>query len=67
MRHFEVKWGGFLPATADSVARYQADYAELLSVNTLRNRLAGLTQWHIDQGFPDQIKALVVRKVLRGI
>lgn len=25
VRHFEVEWGGHLPATADSVARYLAD------------------------------------------
>jgi integrase len=67
VRHFEVDWGGFLPATADSVARYLVDHAESLSVNTLRSRLAGLAQWHIDQGFPDPTKAPVVRKVLRGI
>lgn len=67
IRHFEVEWGGFLPATADSVARYLADHAETLSVNTLRHRLAALAQWHIEQGFPDPTKAPVVRKVLRGI
>ncbi|GAC1643226.1 MAG: hypothetical protein NVS9B11_12500 [Candidatus Dormibacteraceae bacterium] len=39
LRHFEVQWGGFLPATADSVARYLADYAESLSLNTLEQRL----------------------------
>jgi integrase len=66
-RHFEVEWGGFLPATADSIARYLADHAETLSVNTLRQRLAALAQWHIEQGFPDPTKAPVVRKVLRGI
>src|SRR3546814_2513500 len=26
-RHFEVDWGGHLPATADQVARYLAAYA----------------------------------------
>jgi len=67
IRHFEVEWGGFLPATADSVARYLADHAESLSINTLRQRLAALAQWHIDQGFPDPTKAPVVRKVFRGI
>lgn len=66
-RHFEIDWGGFLPATADAVARYLADYAESLSINTLRHRLAALAQWHIDQGFPDPTKEPVVRKVLRGI
>lgn len=67
IRHFEVEWGGFLPATADSVARYLADHAETLSINTLRHRLAAIAQWHIEQGFPDPTKAPIVRKVLRGI
>ncbi|MDR3409953.1 MAG: site-specific integrase [Formivibrio sp.] len=67
VRHFEVDWQGFLPATADSVARYLAHYAPTLSVNTLRQRLSALAQWHLDQGFPDPTKAPVVRKVLRGI
>lgn len=67
IRHFEAEWGGFLPATADSVARYLADHAEILSINTLRQRIAALAQWHIDQGFPDPTKAPVVRKVFRGI
>lgn len=67
VRHFEVGWGGFLPATADSIARYLVDHAETLSTNTLRQRLAALAQWHIDQGFPDPTKAPLVRKVFRGI
>lgn len=67
VRHFEVDWGGFLPATADSIARYLADHADTLAINTLRQRLAALAQWHIDQGFPDPTKAPVVRKVFRGI
>lgn len=67
VRHFEVEWKGFLPATADSIARYLAHYAPLLSVNTLRQRLSALAQWHLDQGYPDPTKAPMVRKVLRGI
>lgn len=67
VRHFEVEWGGFLPATADSIARYLADHAETHTVNTLKQRLSALAQWHIEQGFPDPTKAPVVRKVLRGI
>ncbi len=67
VRHFEVDWGGFLPATADSISRYLAHYAETLAINTLRQRLAALAQWHIEQGFPDPTKAPVVRKVFRGI
>ncbi|MFT0174444.1 hypothetical protein ACLKMY_36700 [Paraburkholderia mimosarum] len=67
LRHFEVEWGGFLPASADMIARYVADHAETLSVNTVRSRLAALAQWHQTQGFPDPTKAPHVRKVLRGI
>ncbi|MEC4722835.1 site-specific integrase [Noviherbaspirillum sp. CPCC 100848] len=67
VRHFEVEWGGFLPATAESVARYLVDHAETLSVNTLRQRLAALAQWHLDQGFPDPTKAPIVKKVFKGV
>jgi len=67
IRHFEETWGGFLPTTADSVARYLADHAETLSVNTLRSRLAALAQWHQEQGFADPTKAPLVKKVLKGI
>jgi integrase len=67
VRHFEIDWGGFLPASADSVARYLAHHAETHSANTLRQRLAALAQWHIEQGFPDPTKAPIVRKTLRGI
>ncbi|MGH8790290.1 MAG: site-specific integrase, partial [Cupriavidus necator] len=67
IRHFEVEWGGFLPASADAIARYLADHAQSLSVNTLRARLAALAQWHQTQGFPDPTKAPHVRKVLKGI
>jgi integrase len=67
VQHFEVIWGGFLPATADSIARYLADHAGILAVNTLKQRLAALAQWHIDQGFPDPTKAPLVKKVLKGI
>ena len=67
LRHFEEQWGGFLPATPDSVARYLADHAELLAHNTLEQRLAALARWHTDQGFVDPTKDPRVRQVLRGI
>jgi integrase len=65
--HFEVTWGGSLPATSDSIARYLADFAGTLTINTLKQRLAGLSQWHVTQGFPDPTKTPIVRKVLKGI
>lgn len=67
IEHFEVEWGGFLPATADSIAQYLAAYAQTLSVNTLRQRLSGIGSWHLEQGFPDPTKAPHVKKVLKGI
>jgi len=67
LRHFEVAWGGFLPATPDSVSRYLVHYATQLAANTLRQRLAALAQWHAQHGFPDPTRAPVVRKVLKGI
>lgn len=67
LEHFEVTWGGLLPATADSVARYLADHAGSHALSTLRQRLAALAQWHTSQGFPDPTKAPMVRQVLRGI
>ncbi|MBL8508987.1 MAG: site-specific integrase [Chitinimonas sp.] len=67
IRHFEVEWGGFLPATADSVARYLADYADTLAISTLKLRLAAIAAWHQAQGFPDPTKAPVVKTVLKGI
>jgi integrase len=67
LRHFEIEWRGLLPATPDSVARYLADHGGMLSINTLRHRLAALSRWHTDQGFADPTKAPIVRQVLKGI
>lgn len=67
IEHFEVHWKGMLPATADGVARYLAQYAGTLSISTLRQRLAALAQWHNAQGFPDPTKAPIVRQAMRGI
>nr|WP_294973317.1 site-specific integrase [uncultured Pseudomonas sp.] len=66
LEHFEG-WGGFLPATAESVAAYLADYAGELSSSTLRGRLAALAKWHAQQGHLDPTKSVRVREVFRGI
>jgi integrase len=66
LAHYEVGWGGFLPASSDSLVRYLAEHAEL-SINTLRAHLAALARWHQDHGFADPTKAPQVRDVLRGI
>ena len=67
LRHFEVEWGGHLPATPDSVARYLAEHATQFANNTLRQRLAALAHWHREHGFVDPTRAPLVRKVLKGI
>jgi integrase len=65
--HFEAEWGGLLPASEASVARYLAESAEGFSPGTLRTHLAALARWHQQHGFADPTKALTVREVLRGI
>ena len=67
IQHFEEEWVGLLPATIDSIARYLAAYAESLSLNTLKHRLAALSRWHQDHGFPDPTKASKIRQLLKGI
>ena len=67
IEHFEGEWGGFLPATSESVARYLVAHAGKLSLNTLKLRLSALAQWHNSQGFPDPTKAPLVRQTLKGI
>jgi len=67
IRHFEVEWKGLLPSTADAIARYLADHAATLAINTLRQRLTALSRWHTDQGFPDPTKSALVRQVFKGI
>lgn len=66
LRHFEVEWGGHLPATPDNVARYLAEHAGQFTTNTLRQRLAALAHWHREHGFVDPTRAPLVRKVLKG-
>ena len=67
IEHYEDVWGGFLPATAGSIASYLAHYASTLAISTLKQRLAALAAWHNEQGFPDPTKAPHVKKVLKGI
>lgn len=67
VEHFEVQWGGLLPASGDTIARYLAEHASTLSISTLNQRLAALASWHHNHGFADPTKAPIVRKVLKGI
>jgi len=71
VQRFEEEGRGLLPATSETIAAYLAQYAESLSINTLRARLAGLSRWHIAHGFVDPTKSPLVSsrrsaKVLKG-
>ena len=67
IEHFELEWGGLLPASSDSVARYLVEHAGKLSLNTLKLRLTALGQWHRQQGFVDPTVTPLVRQTLKGI
>jgi site-specific recombinase XerD len=67
LQHFDAEWGGLLPASAETVARYLADHGQTLAVSTLQQRLAALADWHKTHGFSDPTKAQLVRKVMQGI
>lgn len=67
VEHFEVTWGGFLPATGDGIVRYLAEYADKHTISTLKQRLAALAQWHVTQGFPDPTKTPTVKQMIKGI
>jgi integrase len=64
--HF-VGRGGYIPATAEQVARYLADHAAVLSMATLARRLAGIRAAHVERGFPDPTKGELIRLTFRGI
>lgn len=65
--HFEMEWGGLLPASIESVVRYLTHYGDQLTSSTLRVHLAALARWHQQLGFADPTKSPRVRDTLRGI
>lgn len=67
VNHYRDSWGGLLPASPGAVASYLTEHASQLKVSTLRLRLAGLSKWHVSQGFSDPTKAAQVQDVMRGI
>jgi integrase len=61
------RWGGSIPATADSLAAYLADRADKLSVATLVRHLASISKAHAARGFENPARSELVRATLRGI
>jgi site-specific recombinase XerD len=66
LRHF-MNWGGNIPATAESVARYLAHFASILSCATLSRRTTAIGRAHRQQGFPSPTDSELVRATLHGI
>jgi len=66
LEHFRA-WGGSVPATAEIVARYLADHAQMLTVATLARRLAAIRRAHTIAGCPSPVANDLVRITLRGI
>ncbi|RWC59491.1 site-specific integrase [Mesorhizobium sp.] len=66
LAHFEA-WGGSVPATDASIARYIAEHAEALSVATLVRRLATISKAHAAKGLPTPTASELVRATMRGI
>lgn len=67
IEHFEVEWGGLLPASSESVGRYLTHYGDQLTTSTLRVHVAALARWHQQLGFSDPTKTSRVRDTLKGI
>jgi integrase len=66
LAHFE-SWGGRIPASAETVARYLAAHAGTLRIATLVRRIASISKAHQARGVPNPIRSELVRTTLRGI
>ena len=60
-------WGGQIPCTAEILANYIADRAELHSPYTIARRIVGICRAHTSQGLPDPAKNDLVRGIVRGV
>lgn len=66
IRHFKSH-GGAIPASAEMVAEYIANYAAVSAVATLQHRLIAIHRAHIDQGLPSPVMAPLVKRTMQGI
>jgi site-specific recombinase XerD len=66
IQHF-IGWGGALPASAESVAKYVAHHATTLSCATLSRRVVAINRAHSAQGLPSPANSNLVRATLQGV
>ncbi len=64
--HF-MRWGGSIPATAEMVAAYLAEFSETLAVATNQRRIASISVAHDAAGFLNPCKSILVRSTMNGI
>jgi integrase len=64
--HF-MRWGGVIPATAEMVAAYLAEFSETLAVATNQRRVAAISVVHDAGGYPNPCKSILVRSTMNGI
>lgn len=66
LREFE-RWGGNIPASAEVVASYLAQRADMLALATLVRHLASISKAHEARGLSNPTRSELVRAVVRGI
>ena len=66
LQHFK-RWGGRLPCTPSTIARYLAAHAETHAYATLSRRLAAIHNAHIAKGLRSPVRTDLVRATLKGI
>jgi len=66
LRHFRA-WGGRVPSTPETLARYLADCAASMKVTTLFRHAVAIGQAHAVRGMSNPASAPLVKAMLRGI
>ena len=66
VEHFK-RWGGRLPSTPSTIARYLAAHAETHAYATLSRRLAAIHKAHVERGLRSPVRTDLVRATLKGI
>jgi integrase len=61
------RWGGSIPATAETLAAYLATRADTLAVATLVRHLASISKAHEARGLPNPTRSELVWATMRGI
>jgi hypothetical protein len=61
------RWGGSIPASAETVAAYMAARADTLAVASIVRHVASISKAHEARGLPNPTRSELVRATMRGI